>query len=239
MGSGPLWFVEALLIFTAVYVIWRLVAKSTNKEPKIPGNITIAIFAIILGIITFTVRIWLPLGWNFELLNLQIPFFPQYIAMFFIGIIAYRGNWFLRVSEKTGKMWLRIAAVLIIILLPILFASFVYSGDPDRLAGGGLYWQALVYALWEQFLGVAIIIALTVLFREKYNYQGRLLKGMSASVYTVYIFHAPIIVLLALSLRGIVINPLLKFVLVAPLGVSLCFLLSNYIRKLPIARRIL
>ncbi len=94
-------------------------------------------------------------------------------------------------------------------------------------------------ALWEQFLGVSIIIALSVLFREKYNNRGRLTKAMSESMYTVYIFHAPIIVFLALGLRGIILSPLLKFVLVAPLAVSLCFLISNYIRKLPIARRIL
>jgi len=93
--------------------------------------------------------------------------------------------------------------------------------------------------MWEQILGIAIIIALIVLFREKYNNQGRLVKAMSAGVYTVYIFHAPIIVLLALALRSINIDPLLKFVLVAPLAVSFCFMLSNYIQKLPVARNIL
>jgi len=104
---------------------------------------------------------------------------------------------------------------------------------------GGLHWQAFAYALWEQILCAAIIITLLVYFREKYNDQGRLLKAMSASAYTVYILHAPVIVFLALGLRGVILDPLLKFVLVAPLAVSLCFLLSNYIRKLPIAGNIL
>jgi surface polysaccharide O-acyltransferase-like enzyme len=130
------------------------------------------------------------------------------------------------------------SAILVIILLPVLSVSYMYSGDPARFAGG-LYWQAFTYALWEQFLGVSIIIALSVLFREKYNHQGRLTKAMSESTYTVYIFHAPIIVFLALGLRGIILSLLPKFVLVTPLAVFLCFLLSNYIRKLPIARRIL
>lgn len=237
LATGPLWFVETLLIFAIFYSIWRWLTKSTDRESKIPGNTTIAIFAFILGVVTFIVRIWFPIGWYFELLHLQISFFPQYIAMFIVGLIACRGNWFLQISEKTGKLWSWIAVALLI-LFPVLFFLFMYAGDPALLAGG-LYWQTFTYALWEQFLGVAIIITLTVLFRKKYNYQGRLLKAMSASVYTVYIFHAPIIVLLALSLRGIMINPLLKFVLVAPLAVSICFLLSNYIRKLPIARRIL
>jgi glucan biosynthesis protein C len=234
LGSGPLWFAEALLIFAFVYVLWRLLVKSKNTEYKIPENLTIAIFAFSLGLVTFIVRIWLPMGWNFALLNFQIPYFPQYILMFIIGLIAYRGNWFLQISEKTGKLWFQITAILI-----VLFAAFpALSDDPTRFFGG-FYWQALIYALWEQFLCVAVIITLTVLFRKKFNNQGRLSKEMSASAYTVYVFHAPIIVFLALSLQGIVLNPLLKFILVAPLAVGVCFILSNYIRQIPVVKNIL
>jgi glucan biosynthesis protein C len=196
--------------------------------------LTIAIFAFSLGLVTFIVRIWLPMGWNFALLNFQIPYFPQYILMFIIGLIAYRGNWFLQISEKTGKLWFQITAILI-----VLFAAFpALSDDPTRFFGG-FYWQALIYALWEQFLCVAVIITLTVLFRKKFNNQGRLSKEMSASAYTVYVFHAPIIVFLAVSLQGIVLNPLLKFILVAPLAVGVCFILSNYIRQIPVVKNIL
>ncbi len=237
LGSGPLWFLEALLIFAGAYVLWRLLVKSTYREIKIPGNTGIAIFALTLGIVSFIVRIWLPIGWNFELLNLQLPFFPQYIAMFIIGLIAYRGNWFLQISNEKGKFWLK-TTLIAIFFLPVLFVAGAPGGDPSAFFGG-LHWQAFAYALWEQILCAAIIITLLVFFREKYNYQGRLLKAMSASAYTVYIIHAPVIVFLALGLRGLVMYPLLKFVLVAPLAVSLCFLLSNYIRKLPIARNIL
>ncbi len=237
LGSGPLWFLEALLIFAGAYVLWRLLVKSTYREIKIPGNRIIAIFALILGIVTFIVRIWLPIGWNFELLNLQLPFFPQYIAMFIIGLIAYRGNWFLQISKETGKFWLK-TTLAAILFLPILFISGAPGGDPSAFFGG-LHWQAFAYAIWEQILCAAIIITLLVFFREKYNNQGRFVKAMSASAYTVYIFHAPVIVFLALSLRGVIMDPLLKFALVAPLAVGLCFLIGNHIRKLPIARSIL
>lgn len=234
LGSGPLWFVEALLIFSFVYVLWRLFVRNKNLEYKIPENLTIAIFASGLGLITFIVRIWLPVGWNFAILNFQIPYFPQYILMFIIGLIAYRGDWFLQIPEKTGKLWSQITAILI-----VLFAVFPALVDDPTHLFGGFYWQALLYALWEQFLCVAVIITLTVLFRKIYNNQSRLLREMSTSAYTVYIFHAPIIVFLALSLQGFVLNPLLKFILVAPLAVVICFILSNYIRRIPVLRNIL
>ncbi len=237
LGSGPLWFVETLLFFAVFYILWRLLVKSSDRESKIPGDRKIAVFAIILGIVTFIVRIWLPLGWNYEPLNLQIPYFPQYIVMFIIGLIAFRGNWFLQMPTKKGILWSWIAIALLI-LSPILLLVYMYAGDPALLAGG-LSWQSFTFALWEQFIGVAIIIALTVFYREKFKDQGRLEKAMSESVYSVYVFHAPIIVFLALVLRGIVLDPLLKFILVAPIAIFLCFLVGNYIRKLPIARIIL
>jgi glucan biosynthesis protein C len=62
---------------------------------------------------------------------------------------------------------------------------------------------------------------------------------MSASAYTVYIIHQPVLIFLGLVLSGIPLPHLLKFALVAPVAVALCFLLSDYIRKLPLARSIL
>ena len=183
LGSGPLWFLEALLIFNAAYVLWRRLVKSANTERKIPRNSTIAVFALILGIVTFIVRIWLPSGWNFEPLNFEIPLFPQYISMFIVGLIAYRGNW--QIPKETGKLWFRVSIVLLI-LFPFLLGLYMTTGNPTRYYGG-FYWQAFTYALWEQFIGVAIIVALTSMFREKYNTQGRMLEAMSKSAYTVYI----------------------------------------------------
>ena len=78
-----------------------------------------------------------------------------------------------------------------------------------------------------------------VLFRERLNHQGNLAKDMAGSVYTVYLIHAPVIVFLALALRGVILYPLLKFVLVTPLALALCFVLAHYIRRLPLARDIL
>ena len=80
-------------IFTGFYVVWRLIAKDAERDVKLPRNITIVLFALLLGVVTFTVRIWLPMGWTFVPLGLQSPFFPQYIGMFIIGMFACRGNW--------------------------------------------------------------------------------------------------------------------------------------------------
>ena len=84
-----------------------------------------------------------------------------------------------------------------------------------------------------------MIIALTVLFRERFNHQGRLAREASASSYATYIIHTPIIILGALAVRHVTIYPLLKFVVVSLVLVPLCFLLAAGIRRLPGVRRIL
>jgi glucan biosynthesis protein C len=104
LGTGPLWFIEVLLIFTFIYVLWRLLVKPTvsppQKDGKPPGSLLIAAFAFLLGVFTFVLRIWLPLGWVYVPLALQLPYFPQYIALFVVGVIAYRKNWFMGIPSR-------------------------------------------------------------------------------------------------------------------------------------------
>ena len=82
-------------------------------------------------------RIWLPINSYFDLLGLPLAYVPQYIALFFVGVIAYRGDWFQRISVATGKLWLGIVLVLILVVFPILFAlSGALEGNMDAIMGG-------------------------------------------------------------------------------------------------------
>jgi hypothetical protein len=243
IGTGPLWFVEALLIFAFCYATWRAFVRTAaspiESDVKLPGNLTIALFAAALGAVSFLVRIWLPVGWAFGPLNLQFPFFPQYVCMFIVGIAAYRRNWLTRIPDSMGRIWLLIAAVMIVIIFPALFVLGGAAKGNITPFIGGLHWQCFGYALWEQVTGTAIIIALLFLFHKHLNHQGNLAQAASASAYAAYIIHGPIIILVALAVRGITLQPLLKFVLAVLISVPLCFGLSNVIRRLPLAKKIL
>ena len=243
IGTGPLWFVETLLIFAIGYALWRAFVRKPAPEAqidgKLPGSPAIAAFAIALGAVSFVVRIWLPIGWAFGPLNLQFPFFPQYICTFIIGIVAYRRNWLATIPDAMGKLWLGVAVIFILILFPVLFVSGgAMSGDISAFVGG-LHWQCFALAVWEQFTGVAMIIALMFISRKWFNRQGNVSKAMSASAYTAYIIHAPVIIFVAILIRNISLYPLLKFALAVLIAVPLCFALANVVRQLPLARRIL
>jgi glucan biosynthesis protein C len=84
-----------------------------------------------------------------------------------------------------------------------------------------------------------MVLGLTVLFRRFFDYPGRLGRFLSKQSYTVFIIHIPIIVTLALALRSIHPEQLLKFGLAAIIGVPLCFAAAYLVRKIPLADRIL
>ncbi|MGD9048016.1 MAG: acyltransferase family protein [Anaerolineae bacterium] len=247
-GVGPMWFVELMLIFVVAYGLGRLLAglisdsaRNTNRFSGIgvPSNLAIGIFAFCLGVVIFAMRIWLPVNSFFKPLGLPMAYVPQYIALFLVGVIAYRGDWFQRISVATGKLWLAIVLVLILVLFPILFVlAGALEGNTDAVVGG-LTWQSFAFSVWEEFICVSMIIVLLVWFREKLDRQNALAKTMSDSVFAVYFIHAPVLVFLALALKDITLYPLLKFALVAPIAVVLCFAIAYLLRKLPLVRRIL
>jgi glucan biosynthesis protein C len=238
-SAAQMWFVVALLAFAVVYVIWRRFAKPmSDSKGAAPGNVAIAIFALVLGLVTFVVRLWLPVGWELPIVNWQLPHFPQYIALYILGIVAYRRNWFETVTDAQGKTWF-FAVVGLVVLFPVLF---IVGGALDGVLEpyfGGLHWQSFAYSVWEQFMCMAMVITLLVWFRKRFTEQGRLAKAMSGAAYATYVFHAPAIFLLALALRGIRLDMGLKYVLVVPFAVGLAFLVGYIVKQLPVARNIL
>jgi len=242
IGQGPLWFIEVLLIFSLVYALWQLLVRSRPANPAVetrfPGNGAIALFALLLGVAGFLVRLVFVMdAYTFKPLNLQLPFFAQYIALFVVGLVAYRRNWLLSLPDKTGRLWLGSAVLLILLWAPMMVVNGAIDGDVSFKGGG--HWQALVYALWESFLCISLCIGLIYAFRRYLNHQGKIAGFLAPNAYTAYIIHAPVIATLAFAVRDITLYPLLKWVLVALVAIPLCFGLSSLIRKLPYTDRVL
>jgi glucan biosynthesis protein C len=239
-----LWFVEALLVFSIVYALVRLLTKAGSARgdapsAPVPSNRSITLFALLLGLATFVVRIWAPMGWWWEPLHQEPAHFPQYIGFFVVGLVAYRHSWFTRISAAQARPWRWIALVLVPLFPALAVAAGALSGEMDPAVNGGLNWLSLAYSLWEGFMGTAMVITVLVWCRDRFDRQGRLLRSMSAASYAVYVLHPLLIVPLALALSGIRLDLSLKFLLVAPVTVALCFLIGHGVRKLPVVRGVL
>jgi len=237
---GPLWFVEGLLIFSVLYAMARLLTRCPAMPPPgVPHNRSMALFALALGLVTFAVRIWAPVGWSWEPPHLELAHFPQYAAMFVVGLVAYRGDWLTRLPAAQVRLW-RWVALAGILLFPLLvMAALEPGGEMSTAPAGGLTWLSLAYSMWEGVMCVAMSITVLAWFRDRLNRQGRLARAMSGASYAVYVLHPLLIVPLAIALSGLRVSLMLKFVLVAPLAVVLCFAVGYAIRRLPLVRSVL
>jgi len=241
IGHGPLWFIEVLLIFSLVYVLWRVATRSRPARPAVeapfPANGTIALFALLLGAAGFLVRLLFPMdGYTFGPLNLQFGFFAQYIALYVVGLIAYRRDWLVGLPDTRGRFWLRIAVVLILLWAPMMVVNGAINEDESFK--GGANWQAGLYAMWESLLCVSMCIGMIYVFRRHLNQTSTISGLLVPNAYTAYLIHLPVIAYLAFAVRGVVLYPLLKWVLVAVVAVPLCFGLSSLVRKIPYTDRV-
>jgi glucans biosynthesis protein C len=238
--SGPLWFVQALLLFSFGYVLWRRIALSIKEKMRLqsfPSNKDLMIWVFILTFVSFIVRFWYPIDKDF--FNMQLAFFPQYIIAFIAGILAFRNNWLIQMSFSKIKMWIPIV-ILGLLAIPILIATGGAFEGNDYMYEGGLYWQAFAMAFNEIVVFVGMSMILLFFFKEKLNEKIKWTSFLSRNAFTVYIIHAPIVVWVSLLVRNSSLHPLLMFLLVSCISVPLCFVLSEYVvRKIPGADKIL
>jgi len=226
-----LWFVQHLLIYSVVYGLWRLLrpgaAEPTQRQTKVPGSGTIIAFVFGLALATAIVRTWYDIDeWVYLLGYIRVAFadVPRDLAMFIVGALAYRHDWVVRFPSKAGRGWLGIGLALAALWYAYdlwLYGVFTMS---DTAWG-------LVIPLWESLLCVGMCIGLTILFRDLWNTQGRILLEMGKSTYAAYVFHVFVVLAfqyLALSLEA---PPLAKFLLVTVVSVTVTFLLSSWVRR--------
>lgn len=233
-GLGPLWFVLSLLVFTLLYVLWKVLFPGHISPDTVsfPSLSRIIGAGILIGMATFLVRIFVPIGSSWEFFAIQVPFFPQYIAFFLIGLYASRSDWFTHVPDRTGRAS-AILAVLLLFCQPLLLVvSWALSGSLDPLLGG-LHWQSFAYSLWEQIFAITVVTGMLWLFSTRLDHEGPLASAAAGATYTVYIIHPVVIIPLTLLLQEIMLSPVPKFILAAVIAIPLCFLLAILIRSIP------
>ncbi len=240
VNIGVLWFTAALLLFTLVYVISSPpVSNKADKPKSLPGNLTIFLFALGLGLVSFAVRIVFPIGWTLDPVGFQFAHFPQYIALFIVGIQAYRHRWLSSVSYSQGKFWLRIALLLIVVGFPCIYLLKVVTHSELDAFLGGFTVQSFANAVWEQLLGIALIMAWLGIARQKWNEQGTLTKEFSRSAYAVYIIHPLVLLLVSLLLKDVHLPSLVKFVITGGISVSLSFAVGSLLVRVPGVRDVI
>lgn len=236
-GFGPMWFVEALLLFTFLFLLLKSFISGISLS--FPGTGKIIGAAIAIGLLQFVIRIWLPVGWSMPFTNFQFPFFVQYIVMFVLGIVAWQNKWLEQISVKSAKRWFLFSQFLIFIGFPAMFILGGAAESGSEPFMGGLTWQNFSYAVWEQLLGFSLIAALPGLFKRYFNSQGNLARLLSGSAYAVFIIHTFILVAVSSIFVAWQAPQLVKLIGLAPLVLVVSFLIASLLHKIPVLNKIL
>jgi surface polysaccharide O-acyltransferase-like enzyme len=234
---GPLWFAEALLIFVAVWLLWRLASRNlpTRSDVPFPSDTLLLAAALVTGIAAFLLRFIWPVGVNVGFL--QLAYFASYIALFAAGCAGANQRWLEQIPERRKKRWVRIAwlALPVFPIVVVLGAKVPWLHGP---AEGGLNLQALTYAFWEPFVAWGLILGLLTFFQRRFAQLRGVWPSLARRAFLIYIIHPPVLVGVALAWHDVSAPALVKFLVTGSLACALCYLLAGLVLRIPGVARI-
>ena len=239
--NGPMWFTEALLIFSLGYCAWRavlgapLTATERTSNP-IPTYGWWLLSAVGVGAMALAIRQVVPAGQN--VIGLQLGYFSSYIFLFAVGIAAWRFHWLRQFEWKHARPWIWTLLVAWPLMPISILVARALNGLGKSNFSGGHSWPAIVYAFWEPFVAWGLIALWLLIFRERMNQPSAFWAWLNRRAYTVYIIHPVVLVGVSLLLRGWVAPALVKWGVVGTLAVIACWLLSDPLVRLPGVRRV-
>ena len=227
-----MWFVESLLVFCLIYALIRLMAspidKVCNSKPTIIG---LLIVASVMGIGSYFIRQVSPQDhwiWPFGIIPLPMEpaHYLQYVMMFVLGILAYRFQWFDKMSDGVG-----LTALLVGIALAI--GNYLRDGGP---------WDAFVwqwFGIYESLMCVFISFGLIWFFRQFVSTTSRFWQWCAAQSYGAYIFHLLLMIALQNAVDSIWMGAFGKFLFIGVVTTILAFLLTWVVKMIPGVKQVL
>ena len=166
-------------------------------------------------------------------------FFVQYILFFIAGILACRNDWMARFNGKDLRFWAWLSLGLFLLMPVLFFLGVMASGGSLDVFGGGPYWQSAAFMLWVGLFSVSISMTLILWLRDRKKPQSRVMAFAGPNSYGVYLIHPLILVPITVAFTPVQLPPLLKFAIVLPVVVILCFLVSDGLRRIPGVKSVL
>ena len=237
-APGPTWFLEALLLFSLVYALLRVLRRDAPVPVRRPlRGVELAGVAIAIAIGAFAVHLAFPIG--SEQFHLQLAMFPQYVILFSLGAAAGRRGWFETLTPQLQRRCGLVGVAAALAFPAVLLAGGFFDGGAaeDRFAGG-LHWQAAAGALLEGALATCMSVWAVGHFRQhETRYFRPLIRRMAPPAYGAFIIHPPVLVGLAFAVQPLPIPAELKFLALLVGGVAASFSLTAAVQSVAASLR--
>jgi peptidoglycan/LPS O-acetylase OafA/YrhL len=233
---GPLWFAEALLIFTAMWLAGRSARTlEVAADVPFPSDLVLLAAAIATGAAGFFLRLVWPVGVNVAFL--QLGYFASYIMLFVAGCAGARQRWLEHISERSKRRWMLIAwlSFPVFPLVALLGNKVSWLHGPSE---SGWNLQALTYAFWEPFVAWGLILGLLSFFQRRFAHLTGYWPDLARRAFLIYIIHPPVLVGVALAWRDVAAPALVKFILTGSLACALCYVVAGLALRVPGVARI-
>lgn len=198
---------------------------TVRVAPTFPDGWAIGALIAVLGAASFLVRLVVPVGATF--LSLQLAYFPSYVAMFGLGLVAWRQGWLDAIPDRAVR---RAGWTVAIRAACLVFTQRHHAGAAGAAFHGGPNVKALVTAVWEQFVLVGMSVILLRWGQPRLNRPSPRWQGWSGASYAAYIIQPLVPVPLSILFSGQAWPALVKFGVVGLLTVAAAYVLARALR---------
>lgn len=225
---GHLWYVESLLLFCLVYALVRRFVSPIQVKSNVSLCGLLAV-ALVMGVGGYFIRQASPQDnwiWILGFIHIEPAHYLQYVIMFVLGILAYRGQWLAEMKNRTGAV-------------ALLIGSALSVGDYVRNDGA---WNNFVYqwfGIYESLLCVFFSFGLLWLFREFVNMTNAFQNWCSQQAYGSYVIHLFVLLAVQNATDGIMLPGIVKFFIIGSVASVISFIVTYLLRLIPGVKKIL
>ena len=215
------------LCVLTLYYVFLSVAYRIYKPlgsivaPKKATAHFLALFGLATGIIFFCGNLFIDEGrWvKIAIFDLPATRFIPYLCYFFLGVLAYRRQWFTPSGYNPGlRNWA--------LMCPPSFILFIHFFLKNQSLPGKV--GMVCFAVFYFFFCLTAVFALIALFQKRLDFTTRFLTNLAAHSYGTYFIHYLVMVIIILALRGLHLNVFLKWLLAGALSATVSYLISKH-----------
>lgn len=225
---GHLWYVESLLLFCLIYALVRRFVSPVQINSNVSFWGLLAV-ALVMGVGGYFIRQVSPQDnwiWVLGFIHIEPAHYLQYVIMFVLGVLAYRGQWLTEIKNRTGA-------------ISLLIGSALAIGDYVRNDGEWNNFVCQWFGIYESLLCVFFSVGLLWLFREFVNGTNAFQNWCSQQAYGAYIVHLFVLLAVQNMTDSLVLPGIVKFLIIGSVASIISFVITYLLRLIPGVKKVL